>query len=58
MAAHIAMMEDEGLMGVILVPLIIPWPYFWAHYMKAPQTRGYGQPLLDTGDTTPKGGDQ
>ena len=23
------------LMGVILVPLIIPWPYFWANYMKA-----------------------
>lgn len=24
------------LMGVILVPLVIPWPYFWATYMKAP----------------------
>ena len=24
------------LVGVILVPLIIPWPYFWAHYIKAP----------------------
>jgi len=27
------------LMGVILVPLIIPWSYFWAHYMKAPADR-------------------
>jgi len=27
------------LMGVVLVPLIIPWPYFWANYMKAPGDR-------------------
>src|SRR5438128_9518630 len=27
------------LMGVILVPLIIPWSYFRAHYMKAPADR-------------------
>src|ERR1700738_3989932 len=26
-------------MGVILVPLIIPWPYFWANYVKAPGDR-------------------
>lgn len=27
------------LMGVVLVPLIIPWPYFWANYVKAPGDR-------------------
>jgi hypothetical protein len=27
------------LVGVILVPLIIPWPYFWAKYVKAPGDR-------------------
>ncbi|MDQ6689462.1 MAG: hypothetical protein M3Z18_03035 [Gemmatimonadota bacterium] len=25
--------------GVILVPLVIPWPYFFRHYMKAPGDR-------------------
>jgi len=27
------------LTGVILVPLIVPWPYFWANYVKAPGDR-------------------
>jgi len=27
------------LVGVILVPLIVPWPYFWANYIKAPGDR-------------------
>src|SRR5437016_11242162 len=27
------------LMGVILVPLVIPWPWFWANYLKAPGDR-------------------
>jgi hypothetical protein len=26
-------------MGVVLVPLVIPWPYFWANYVRAPGDR-------------------
>lgn len=26
-------------MGVVLVPLIIPWPYVWANYVKKPGDR-------------------
>jgi hypothetical protein len=25
--------------GIVLVPLVIPWPYFWRNYMKAPGDR-------------------
>jgi hypothetical protein len=25
--------------GVVLMPLIIPWPYVWRHYVKAPGDR-------------------
>lgn len=25
--------------GVILMPLVIPWPYVWRHYVKAPGAR-------------------
>ena len=25
--------------GVILVPLVIPWPYVWRHYVRAPAER-------------------
>jgi hypothetical protein len=27
------------LMGVVLCPLVIPWPYVWAHYVKKPGDR-------------------
>lgn len=27
------------LMGLILFPLVIPWPYVFAHYLKAPADR-------------------
>ncbi len=27
------------LMGVILVPIVVPWPYFWANYIKKPGDR-------------------
>ena len=26
-------------MGVILMPLVIPWPYVWRHYVKQPGAR-------------------
>ena len=26
-------------LGVILVPLVMPWPYVWRHYVKAPGAR-------------------
>ncbi len=26
-------------MGVVLLPFIIPWPYLWRHYIKAPGDR-------------------
>ena len=25
--------------GVILVPLVLPWPYIWRHYVRAPAER-------------------
>jgi hypothetical protein len=31
------------LMGVVLCPLVIPWPYVWAHYVKAVGDRWGGQ---------------
>ena len=27
------------LVGVILMPLVIPWPYVWRHYVNQPGTR-------------------
>jgi hypothetical protein len=27
------------LMGVILVPIVLPWPYVWANYIKKPGDR-------------------
>ena len=27
------------LVGVILMPLVIPWPYVWRHYVKQPAAR-------------------
>ena len=27
------------LVGVVLMPLVIPWPYVWRHYLKAPAAR-------------------
>jgi hypothetical protein len=27
------------LMGVVLCPIVIPWPYVWAHYVKKPGDR-------------------
>jgi hypothetical protein len=27
------------LLGVVLMPIVIPWPYVWRHYVKAPGTR-------------------
>jgi hypothetical protein len=27
------------LVGVILMPLVIPWPYVWRHYVRAPAER-------------------
>lgn len=27
------------LMGVILVPIVVPWPYVWANYVKKPGDR-------------------
>lgn len=27
------------LMGVILVPLVVPWPYVWTHYVRARSDR-------------------
>lgn len=26
-------------LGVILVPLVLPWPYIWRHYVRAPAER-------------------
>jgi hypothetical protein len=26
-------------LGVILVPLVLPWPYVWRHYVRAPAAR-------------------
>jgi hypothetical protein len=26
-------------LGVILVPLVLPWPYLWRHYVRAPVER-------------------
>ena len=26
-------------LGVILVPLVLPWPYVWRHYVRAPAER-------------------
>ena len=30
------------LVGVVLMPLVIPWPYVWRHYLKAPAARWRG----------------
>jgi hypothetical protein len=30
------------LMGVVLVPLVLPWGYLWRHYVKAPGDRWRG----------------
>jgi len=30
------------LMGVVLVPLVLPWGYVWRHYVKAPGDRWTG----------------
>jgi hypothetical protein len=27
------------LLGVVLMPIVIPWPYVWRHYAKAPGER-------------------
>ena len=27
------------LVGVVLMPLVIPWPYVWRHYVKRPGAR-------------------
>lgn len=27
------------LVGVVLMPLVIPWPYVWRHYVRAPGAR-------------------
>lgn len=27
------------LLGVVLMPIVIPWPYVWRHYVKAPGAR-------------------
>ena len=45
-------------MGVILVPLIIPWPYFWAHYMKAPADTWLRATATRQWGCDPQGGDQ
>lgn len=31
------------LMGVVLVPLVLPWRYVFTHYLKAPGERGGGR---------------
>jgi hypothetical protein len=31
------------LLGVVLVPLVMPWGYVWAHYVRAPGDRWRGR---------------
>jgi len=33
----------ECLFGVVLVPLVVPWGYVWAHYVRAPGDRWRGR---------------
>jgi hypothetical protein len=42
MDADTAETMKATLMGVILVPLVLPWGYVWRHYVKAPGDRWRG----------------
>jgi hypothetical protein len=33
---------NNTLLGVVLMPLVIPWPWVWRHYLKAPAARWRG----------------
>jgi len=37
--ADVAETMKATLMGVVLVPLVLPWGYVWRHYVKAPGDR-------------------
>ena len=39
MNADFAETWKATLVGVILLPFIIPWPYLWRHYIRAPGDR-------------------
>lgn len=34
-------------LGVILVPLVLPWPYLWRHYVRAPGARWRREPAKE-----------
>jgi hypothetical protein len=40
------------LMGIVLCPLVIPWPYVWANYVKKPGDR-WGRAAQGTAVTSP-----
>jgi hypothetical protein len=42
MDADTAETMKATLMGVVLVPLVLPWGYMWRHYVKAPGDRWRG----------------
>ncbi len=39
MDADFAETFKATFMGVVLLPFLIPWPYLWRHYIKAPGDR-------------------
>lgn len=39
------------LIGVILVPIVVPWGYVLKHYVKAPVTGGVGAARLPSNDS-------
>ena len=40
--ANTAQTMTDTLIGVVLVPLVLPWGYVWRHYVKAPGDRWRG----------------
>ena len=43
----------DCLLGVVLIPIVIPWPYVLAHYVKAPATDGEHWPRRSRGAGAP-----